>query len=215
MNIYQKLLEVRKSVPYLKKEARAKQYDYVGSSQTLGAVREKLDEMNLVLETRVLGHNLISNVNDKGTMVHFTELDLEYTWVNAEKPEEKVVIPWYGQGVDLAGEKGVGKALTYAEKYFILKQFNIATDKDDPDAFRQKADSYRKPDAITDEQAELLERKAKEFARLRNASLEDTFTALGVVDLSKLTKDQAAQKLKSLGNWITKAKKENEKKEAE
>lgn len=214
MNIYQKLLEVRKSVPYLKKEAQAKQYNYVGSSQTLGAVREKLDEMNLVLETRVLGHNLISNVNDKGTMVHFTELDLEYTWVNAENPEEKVTIPWYGQGVDLAGEKGVGKALTYAEKYFILKQFNIATDKDDPDAFQQKAESYRKPDAITDEQTELLKQKAKEFAEMRNASLEDTFKALGVVDLSKLTKDQAAQKLQSLGSWINKAKKENEQKGA-
>jgi hypothetical protein len=59
------------------------------------------------------------------------------TWVDTESGEE-LSIPWYGQGVDLAGEKGVGKALTYAEKYFILKQFNIPTDKDDPDAFQDK-----------------------------------------------------------------------------
>ena len=32
--------------------------------------------------------------------------------------------------VDIAGEKGVGKALTYGKKYFLLKFFNIATDKD-------------------------------------------------------------------------------------
>ena len=36
------------------------------------------------------------------------------------------------------GEKGVGKALTYAEKYFMLKFFNIPTDKDDPDSFQKK-----------------------------------------------------------------------------
>ncbi|MNP04955.1 ERF superfamily protein [compost metagenome] len=46
--------------------------------------------------------------------------------------------PWYSQGVDIAGEKGVGKALTYGEKYFILKFFNIPTDKDDPDTFQKK-----------------------------------------------------------------------------
>src|SRR5690606_10249645 len=45
---------------------------------------------------------------------------------------------WYGQGIDIAGEKGVGKALTYAEKYYLLKTFNIATDKDDPDSFQDK-----------------------------------------------------------------------------
>jgi hypothetical protein len=58
-------------------------------------------------------------------------------WVDTESGES-YTIPWYGQGVDLAGEKGVGKALTYAEKYFILKQFNIPTDKDDPDSFQDK-----------------------------------------------------------------------------
>ena len=40
---------------------------------------------------------------------------------------------FYGQGVDISGEKGVGKALTYAEKYFLLKFFNIPTDEADPD----------------------------------------------------------------------------------
>jgi hypothetical protein len=60
------------------------------------------------------------------------------TWVNAEQPEETIECSWYGQGVDIAGEKGVGKALTYSEKYFMLKFFNIPTDKDDPDSFQAK-----------------------------------------------------------------------------
>ena len=39
MNIYQKLVEVRKAVPYLKKEARGNQYNYTASSQVLASVR--------------------------------------------------------------------------------------------------------------------------------------------------------------------------------
>lgn len=146
LNIYQKLIEVRKVVPYLQKESEGHQYKYVGSSQVLAAVRKKIDEMNLLLIPRVIGTNVLTETVDstdkygqpKKTTTYFTELTMTMTWVNAENPEEIIEVPWYAQGVDIAGEKGVGKALTYAEKYFILKQFNIATDKDDPDAFQAK-----------------------------------------------------------------------------
>ena len=145
MNIYQKLIEVRKSVPYLQKENANKQYKYVSSSQTLSSVRTKLDEHGLLLIPEVLDTNVLTQTvenvdkydNKKKTTTYFTELKMQFTWVNAEKPEEKIVCPWYGQGVDIAGEKGVGKALTYAEKYFLLKFFNIATDEDDPDSFQK------------------------------------------------------------------------------
>lgn len=148
MNIYQKLVEVRKTVPYLQKVNDGHQFKYTGSSQVLAAVRAKLDELGLYLTVKVNGHNVLTQTvenkdkygNIKKTTTYFTELDLTYTWINAENPEETIEIPFYAQGVDIAGEKGVGKALTYAEKYFMLKQFNIATDKDDPDSFQKKAE---------------------------------------------------------------------------
>ncbi|XBO86339.1 ERF family protein [Bacillus licheniformis] len=49
MNIYQKLVEVRKVVPYLKKSNQGHQYNYTGSSQVVGAIREKIDELGLLL----------------------------------------------------------------------------------------------------------------------------------------------------------------------
>ena len=151
MNIYEKLIEVRKSVTYLKKEKEGSQYKFVGSSQVLSSVRKALDEQGLLLVPRVTSTNLLTETVEyteaykgkerpKKTTTYFTELTMEFTWINAEKPEEMIVCPWYGQGVDVAGEKGVGKALTYAEKYFILKSFNIPTDKDDPDAFQDQLD---------------------------------------------------------------------------
>lgn len=163
MNIYQKLIEVRKTVPYLQKENRGQQYQYVSSSQTLSAVRAKMDELGLMLVPRVTGHNVREKTEERNggkvTITYFTELDIEFCWVNADKPDETVTCPWYGQGVDIAGEKGVGKALTYAEKYFLLKTFNIATDKDDPDSFQEKSDpktNGAKVELINAEQAEVL-----------------------------------------------------------
>lgn len=145
MNIYEKLLEVRKAIPYLQKESQGQQYKYTGSSQVLAAVRKKLDDLGLLLITRVVGHQLHSETVEymdrdkpKKTTTYFTELELEMEWVNVENPTETIKIPFYAQGVDIAGEKGVGKALTYGEKYFMLKEFNIATDKDDPDSFQRR-----------------------------------------------------------------------------
>jgi hypothetical protein len=138
MNIHQKLIEVRKSAPYLQKANKGAQYNYVSSSQTLSALKDKMDELGLLLVPRVIGKEVRENTNSKGAQVYFTELLMEYTWINAEDPNETITCPWYGQGVDIAGEKGVGKALTYAEKYFMLKFFNIPTDKDDPDAHQKK-----------------------------------------------------------------------------
>ncbi|MBY0597726.1 ERF family protein [Bacillus bingmayongensis] len=155
LNIYQKLVEVKKSVAYLQKKESGQQYKYVSSSQVLAALREKLNELNILLVPRVIGKNVREdtveyeqNGKPKRTTTYFTELDIEYTWINADKAEETIVCPWYGQGVDIAGEKGVGKALTYAEKYFMLKFFNIPTDKDDPDAFQQKQEDNSEPQTM-------------------------------------------------------------------
>jgi hypothetical protein len=154
MNIYQKLIEVRKAVPYLQKEAKGYQFNYVASSQVLGALKSKMDEIGLLLIPSITGtkvtEDIYEKVDNKGsskrTVDYFTEVTMNYTWINAEKPEEQITVPWYGQGLDTGGEKGVGKALTYAEKYFMLKFFNIPIDKDDPDSFQQKfEDKEEKP----------------------------------------------------------------------
>ena len=121
MNIYQKLIEVRKAIPFLKKDKEGYQFKFVSSSQTLGALREAMDANNLLLIPRVMSERVLGHETKKGDHQYFTVLGMEFTWVNAEVPEETIVCSWTGQGLD-DGEKGVGKALTYAEKYFMLLQ---------------------------------------------------------------------------------------------
>ncbi len=141
LNIYQKLIEVRKSCAGLQKKNEGFQYKYVSSSDTLKALRGAMDEQGLLLIPEVLSHEIreyetvkeVHGKADKKGISYFTDLTIQYTWVNSEDPTgDKIVCQWCAQGVD-TGEKGVGKALTYGEKYFLLKFFNIHTDKDDPD----------------------------------------------------------------------------------
>jgi len=209
MNIYQKLLEVRKAVPYLQKTASGKQYNYTGSSQVLASVREKLDDMGLLLITRITNSKLTSEKNAKDTTVNMTELTLEFTWVNTENPEETIVIPFYAQGVDLAGEKGVGKALTYGEKYFILKQFNIATDQDDPDAFQKKIEQSKPTKTVTEKQVGDLKTKALKFAKLRGQTENAVFSALKIKDIDSINENEFNQHMKQLDVWISKVEKDS------
>ena len=167
MNIYQKLNEIHKSVGYIKKGQRGKQFQYVGSSDVLAVVRQQMNEHGLILEPRILDSNVREYETKTGTLQIFTELTMTMTWVNTEKPEEKVELSWYAQGMDLAGEKGVGKALTYGEKYFLLKFFNIATDKDDPDAFQERVDASKPKKKINKEQLAEIENLIKEYAALK------------------------------------------------
>ncbi len=144
MNIYQKLIEVRKSCEYLKKDNKGYQFNFVSSSQTLGTLRKAMDDNALLLVPSVDSYEIRDHTTSKGAHEYFTALKMTFTWINAEKPEEKIECQWTGQGLD-NGEKGVGKALTYAEKYFLLKFFNIATDKDDPDSKQSKTETKQQP----------------------------------------------------------------------
>jgi hypothetical protein len=135
MSLYKKLMEVRRSVDYLQKIQKNEQqkFNYVSSSQVLGSIRVKMNELGLILRPRI--HRVV--FHHKGeTSMHVTELKMTMTWIDAASGE-KETNPWYAQGTD-QHEKGVGKALTYAEKFFVLKYFNIPTDQFDPDAWTEK-----------------------------------------------------------------------------
>lgn len=141
--LYEKLLKIKESVEYLQKENEGQQYNFVSSSQVISALRKKMNEYKLLLipEVEEARYNVITEkISSKGnpTVDLLTELFIHFKWVNVENPQETLIVKWYGQGVDTSGEKGIGKAYTYAEKYFLLKFFNIPTDKDDPDFFQEK-----------------------------------------------------------------------------
>ncbi|WP_195264523.1 ERF family protein [Clostridium sp. 1001275B_160808_H3] len=137
MNLYQKLVEIRKDVINFSKDTEGYGYKYVSGSQAIAKIREKMDSLGVLLVPEV--KNTISStydyVNAKGKECtdHIISGEMSYKWINAENPEETLIVPWqlYGAQDDIS--KAFGSGLTYAERYFILKFFQAPTDVDDPD----------------------------------------------------------------------------------
>ena len=208
LNIYQRLSNVRKTCAYLKKENDGYQFKYVSSSQTLGHLHNAINENGLILIPEIVSQEVQETTNQKGNKEFFTKLNMRFTWVNIDKPDDKVVCFWTAQGIDNA-EKGIGKALTYAEKYFLLKFFNIATDKDDPDTFQQKIDKQESKTSVkSNEQLEMQ----KDFTFVFKNGNVHQWTNLMAKWLNK--KPELANN-KEFEVWVNKYKPENKKTDEE
>lgn len=134
MNLYEKLLHIQQTVDSIVKDAENKsdKYTYASGEAVLNVIRPKMNELKLLLIPEVRDAKLSEGATRSGTARFMTEIWYDMVWHDVESGEERRV-PSYAQGVDLAGEKGVGKAGTYNEKVFLLKFFHVPTDKDDPD----------------------------------------------------------------------------------
>ena len=124
MNIYQKMLEVMKGVSYLSKDDKVEfkntKYKAISEEKVTSTVREKLIEQGLVIFPVAQAHRR------EGTL---SIVDVTYRIVNTENPDEHIDVVSSGSGADTQ-DKGVGKAMTYAYKYMMLRTFAIPTGQD-------------------------------------------------------------------------------------
>ena len=140
MNIQQKLVEVRKSIHGFNKDTKGFGFEYVSGSQILRAIKGKMDELGVLLIPRVDYDTLHWEKHEYTTKKGEKKLDfiitmkMKYTWVNAEDPQDKIERDWVciGQQTDDIA-KAVGTAMTYNERYFLLKFLGLPTDEDDAD----------------------------------------------------------------------------------
>jgi hypothetical protein len=56
--------------------------------------------------------------------------------INVENPEDSIESEWHGFGMDTQ-DKAIGKAYSYAYKYFLLKTFALETGDEDIEADRE------------------------------------------------------------------------------
>lgn len=134
MNLHEKLMAIQKAVDTIIKDGKnqSDKYDFASNENVLDRFRPLLNQHDLLLIPRMESAALHEGQTRSGTARYLTEIYFTMIWHDVESGEE-LPVPWYAQGVDLAGEKGVGKAATYAEKTFLLKFFHVPTNKDDPD----------------------------------------------------------------------------------
>ena len=145
--IAKKLLEIQKGLRALEKDAKGYNYTYVSGDKLLFHVRPKMDELGLLLLPEVLGvdtkevlypqwDSKAKAVVDKKEVLYI--LSMRMTWTDTEDGET-LSQEWKAAGMN-AFDKGYGSALTYGERYYLLKVFHIATDADDVDAISTERD---------------------------------------------------------------------------
>lgn len=136
MNIYEKLLAISSEITAVAKNLEVKygatSYKAVGEADVLKPVKElekKYGIYSYPKSRQIVDKGTITN--SKGTTSLFMRIETEYCFVNIEKPEEQISVITYGDGVD-SQDKAPGKAMTYGDKYALLKAYKIVTG-DDPD----------------------------------------------------------------------------------
>lgn len=137
MALFKKLHELQTRVVGLTKDAKGNAGDYVSGNKILGIVRPLMDSMGLLLIPEVIEASFTRQdyTTSKGAKSEiFCSLKMRFTWIDTESGE-KMENLWASSGQN-GFDKGFGSALTYGERYYLLKFFHVATDKDDVDAPR-------------------------------------------------------------------------------
>lgn len=146
-SLYQKLVILQKTVrglaPDMQGGSSSAGYRYVSGGKVLDIVRPKMDELGLLLVQQVdsiENERMDYQVKSGAKSEILTKVMMTFTWIDSESGETLPVR--FGANGQNGWDKGLGSALTYAERYFLLKFFHIATDEDDVDA---RPDEEAKP----------------------------------------------------------------------
>jgi len=139
MELYKKLLKIQQRINGLGKDKSTYNYKYVTGDKLLGELKPMMNELGLILKQEVIS---IENtrqdyqlIDKSGTVKNKSEIlskvMMQFTWIDTETGDKDINL--FGANGQNDWEKGLGSALTYGERYFLLKYFHIATDEDDID----------------------------------------------------------------------------------
>lgn len=178
MNIYERMQKVTEEMAVVQKKLDIR----IGNSSKYKAVSERdiLDNVKPLetkyriysypMERNVLQSDVLTKNNENGSINSlFMRIETVYRFINIDIPEQYVDIKSYADGID-TGDKAPGKAMTYADKYALMKGYKISTG-DDPDKEPSPEKGYAKKAKI-DYRKELIN-----YCRNNN------------IDLKKVAKD--------------------------
>lgn len=145
LNIFQRMLaatsEINRVAKNLKVDiSKSQSYKAVAEADVLDAVKpieEKYGIYSYPVSRKIIKDEAYTTTSEydgrkSEKTTFFMRLETVYRFVNTDNPEEHIDITTYGDGVDTQ-DKTPGKAMTYADKYALLKAYKIQTG-DDPDA---------------------------------------------------------------------------------
>lgn len=140
MNLFQRISKVMEDIEYLQKDDKVitnqktgAGYKAVSEEKVTGEVRKALVKYGIVIIPIKQDHKredeILKDQYGNEKVSRLTTVDTTYRIQNVDDKNDYVEAVSSGTGVDTQ-DKGIGKAMTYAYKYLLLRTFAIPTGED-------------------------------------------------------------------------------------
>ena len=202
MNIFEKMSCITNELTRVAKNLSVgvgkSSYKAVGEADVLAAIKPMEEKYRVysypfsrnVIDTNVLTSTSTYNgeVSEKNSL--FLRVETTYRFVNIDNPTEYIDVITYGDGVD-SQDKAPGKAMTYADKYALLKAYKVETG-DDPD--QHKSEEFKSIKNNTN--APITEEQLKQLSSLEDKVKAVIYERENVKSLNELTMFNASKWVK-------------------
>lgn len=133
LSIYARMAGIMSQISRMQKTGHNKfqNYDFATDADVLDELRGKLAEANIAFLPSMVKSEQVIGETKKGDPTTHTVCYFEFRFF-CGYTGEVIVALWQGEATDNS-DKGINKAATAAEKYFLMKTFMISTGND-PDA---------------------------------------------------------------------------------
>lgn len=195
MNLFEKMQLITNEIGVVEKGLQVRvtdksSYKAVSERDVLDAVKpieQKYRVFSLPISRRIIAQDVLEKVSEYNgktskTNTMYMRIETTYRFYNIDKPDEHIDTITYADGLD-TGDKASGKAMTYADKYALMKAYKISTG-DDPDKEASAEQGYTSVKA-TPKQIEAV----KKLVRDTQAMLDH----YNISKIEDLTLEQASE----------------------
>lgn len=132
-----RIIGVMEEIGYVQKKAKVQGYSAVRHDDVIASVRGAMVKHGLIMTHSVTTSTVTSHKTSKGGDVFKTDVEILSTIFNADDLTDKLEFFCVGSGLD-SQDKGIGKAISYAVKYGILKLFCLETGAEEESRIQTK-----------------------------------------------------------------------------
>lgn len=213
MNIYEKLNDIQQRVDTIVKNKKGFNFTYANGEAVLAEIRP------LMVSNKLLCYPVLKGGKSNQITYNSYEIDKQtkkiietkekreflynaagsWVWLDTETGD-KLEIEWDFAGNSDDASQAQGNALTYNERYFLLKFFKVPTPDSEPDAKKLKDKMETKTDSITkltDEQKKQIELLFADLGDTVKANALSHYKVASIDELNILNASDMIQVLKA------------------
>lgn len=207
-NIFQKMSLITNELRTVAKNlnvdmGKGKSYKAVQEKDILDAVKpmeEKYGIYSYPISREIVDSDILEKETQYGVSKNlYMRIKTTYRFVNIDNPAECIDMISFADGID-SGDKATGKAMTYADKYALMKAYKIATG-DDPDAEGSPEKGYSKGNKTTtnndNKKLELMVKFSK-LVEEKGVDRKKIYTYYKVKDNASMSEKQLEEAIKTL-----------------